>query len=62
MGELAMTKLINELHGKSEETASYSMLDPHLVVRESTVRRQVAEAADDDARTRKCVSRMPAAE
>jgi LacI family transcriptional regulator len=57
MGELAMTKLIDELHGKSEEGATYSMLDPHLVVRESTVRRAVGDdAAGGDARTRKKAS------
>lgn len=65
MGELAMTKLIDELHGKSQEGASYSMLDPHLVVRESTVRRTSGEtddAAGGDGRQRKTVPRMPAAE
>ncbi|MBB5470565.1 DNA-binding LacI/PurR family transcriptional regulator [Paraburkholderia sp. CI2] len=66
MGELAMMNLIDELHGKGEESAGYSMLDPHLVVRESTVRRELGEAADDaagsDGRLPKSVTRMPAAE
>ncbi|WP_233804836.1 LacI family DNA-binding transcriptional regulator [Paraburkholderia sp. HP33-1] len=63
MGELAMTKLIDKLHGKGEESASYSMLDPHLVVRESTLRRGAGdEAASGDARARKNVSRMPTPE
>ncbi|MFT4068023.1 LacI family DNA-binding transcriptional regulator [Paraburkholderia sp.] len=53
MGELAMTKLIDELHGNAGESAGYSMLDPHLVVRESTIRRgaavQVGSAAGGSA-------------
>ncbi|MBB5497745.1 DNA-binding LacI/PurR family transcriptional regulator [Paraburkholderia sp. MM5384-R2] len=66
LGELAMMKLTDELHGKGEESAGYSMLDPHLVVRESTDKRELGEAADDaacgDGRVRKSVTRMPAAE
>ncbi|MCC8392783.1 LacI family transcriptional regulator [Paraburkholderia sp. MMS20-SJTR3] len=65
MGELAMTKLLDQLHGNAETAASYSLLDPRLVVRESTVRREVAAgdaAAAGDARTRRHESRMPAAE
>ncbi|MGF6505424.1 hypothetical protein [Paraburkholderia sp. 32] len=66
MGELTMMKLIDELHGKGEESAGYSMLDLHLVVRESMVRRELGEAADDaagsDGRVPKSVTRMPAAQ
>lgn len=44
MGELAMTKLIDELGDKGE--GGYSMLEPRLVVRESTVRRAGAVQLD----------------
>jgi LacI family transcriptional regulator len=38
MGELAMLKLIDALAGKSD--SEYSLLEPRLVVRESTPRRE----------------------
>jgi LacI family transcriptional regulator len=65
MGELAMTKLIDELQGKAAESAGYSMLDPRLVVRESTIRRKAAPAgssADGNVKeieAPKSVSRTP---
>lgn len=66
MGELAMTRLIDELQGKTEEGAWYSMLDPQLVVRESTIKRDVAgntaTAISKNARTRKASTRTPAAD
>jgi DNA-binding LacI/PurR family transcriptional regulator len=42
MGELAMTKLLDQLAGKGD--SGYSMLEPRLVVRESTARRTEAAA------------------
>jgi DNA-binding LacI/PurR family transcriptional regulator len=40
MGELAMKRLIAELRDKVEESAWSSMLEPRLIVRESTIRRK----------------------
>jgi LacI family transcriptional regulator, galactose operon repressor len=71
-----MTKLLEELKDKNEETvASYSMLDPHLVVRESTVRHNAPAEADPapsdkdtkqggkpDTPRRKAASRAPTTE
>ncbi|NIF54364.1 LacI family DNA-binding transcriptional regulator [Burkholderia sp. Ax-1724] len=67
MGELAMTKLLGELQGKAEEHAGYSMLDPHLVLRESTIRRGPAVGTDDSGADgnnpmRESASRMPTTE
>ncbi|NML32410.1 LacI family DNA-binding transcriptional regulator [Paraburkholderia antibiotica] len=65
MGELAMTRLLDELHGNADANASYALLDPHLVVRESTIRRGDAPAAVDvasDAANDAAVTRMPTTE
>jgi DNA-binding LacI/PurR family transcriptional regulator len=43
MGELAMTRLIDELQSKTTEGDLYRMLEPHLVVRQSTVKRDTSE-------------------
>lgn len=45
MGELAMLKLIDALTGKSD--IEYSLLEPRLVVRESTMRRPDASHSDN---------------
>ncbi|CAG4887921.1 LacI family DNA-binding transcriptional regulator [Paraburkholderia saeva] len=45
MGEIAMLKLIDALAGKND--TEYSLLEPRLVVRDSTMRRAGASASED---------------
>ncbi|WP_322013421.1 LacI family DNA-binding transcriptional regulator [Paraburkholderia sp. J12] len=45
MGELAMTRLIDELRGKPLVDDLYAQLEPRLVVRESTIKREAGNDA-----------------
>jgi DNA-binding LacI/PurR family transcriptional regulator len=47
MGELAMTKLINQLGGMREPDSEYTHLEPRLIVRESTIRRKASPLQED---------------
>jgi DNA-binding LacI/PurR family transcriptional regulator len=65
MGELAMTRLLDELRGQAVAGEPYSMLEPRLVVRESTVKRgtppEAQPASPAQPAARKKTAKSPAA-